>query len=453
MKNVDERNLVADDLVPVRTASDQAAETEHRARVVDPLDVQTRQHLHEYLGQSITEEYKFKNELGGVSQRTTFVKSYIVEVHPKGSIADSTFWSQAFIQVLPRQDESLLLLIDRKNVAYFADLSDSRFIVLHSIGKTDTTDNTLTRLTQGGTEGFDRAWMPSDFLYGSRRGPLRGFKFGHLAAVSGINGVVFADDEVELFVHDDGVDDTKYGIETAEDSAVLDVHDDSTYFARHEQGDAVSRLTVSNTVTADHDFHLIRGADVFEGRQALDSIQFVTADDQDFRLNANTYSTGKIVGSGTSLGLHLLVVESIRSAYGRTIRSIEDDFAMGWTSSSGGLVRHGEPLIVTFPEGLITDLSSFVRSLFSPSLPFRLFGVFHRETDERVDIEAIDLHTNDPLSLEVTKSWMRVYLPKGSCGNIVARLYTNLQHSAHSDIGLVSGDGIVLLSESDAKDG
>ena len=49
-------------------------------------------------------------------------------------------------------------------------------------------------------------------------------------------------------------------------------------------------------------------------------------------------------------------------------------------------------------------------------------------------VVAVDLHTGDPIDLEVTPSTIRIYLPKGSCGNTVLRIYVNLQHYFDSAI-------------------
>jgi hypothetical protein len=40
----------------------------------------------------------------------------------------------------------------------------------------------------------------------------------------------------------------------------------------------------------------------------------------------------------------------------------------------------------------------------------------------------VDLHTGDALDLELTPFFVRVYLTSSSCGNVLARLLTNLQH-------------------------
>jgi hypothetical protein len=36
---------------------------------------------------------------------------------------------------------------------------------------------------------------------------------------------------------------------------------------------------------------------------------------------------------------------------------------------------------------------------------------------------------------------IRLYLPQGTCGNTMTRLYTNLQHYYDSQVTLISGSG------------
>jgi hypothetical protein len=102
----------------------------------------------------------------------------------------------------------------------------------------------------------------------------------------------------------------------------------------------------------------------------------------------------------------------------------------------------GEPLVITFPKSLvITDLYRLAESIFRPTRPYRLLGILHNASERRVDVEAIDLHSGDSFAVEMTKEWMRLYLPIGTCGNVVARLYTNLQRSMNSDLMLSNGAG------------
>jgi hypothetical protein len=49
------------------------------------------------------------------------------------------------------------------------------------------------------------------------------------------------------------------------------------------------------------------------------------------------------------------------------------------------------------------------------------------------------------ITFEITPEFMRVYLPDGSCGNTIIRLYTNLQHYYDSLVVLAAGGGEPLL--------
>lgn len=407
------------------------------ASSIAPEDVQDYQQLGYFLNQSMTDQYREFEIQGRVTQGTTYVKSYIVELHQNGRPDPTAPWKPLFKKVLTRRDESLLLLQDRQGTYFFADLSNPRFPVLHSIGKTEHTDPTIERLTQGTIEGFDRAWLPTDFLFGSRLGVLRGFKFGHKSALTGLS----TDDQTTIEPID---------FQNADDEN--DQFDEDRQSSAPEARDVLtSRLTVSNTLRAEQDYYRIKRARVFEGRQALDAVQFMTADDQLNRLTTELYSSGKVVGNGTSVGLHLLAVNEVRSSYSRAITRIEDDYSLGWVRAGDAFVYGGEPVVFLFPDGMINDLPSFVSSLFSSIRPFRLFGIPHSETNRRIDVEGIDLHTNDLISFEITHDWMRAYLPKGACGNIIARLYANLQHAGNSEIQLVSGSGEKLFTEADAR--
>jgi hypothetical protein len=120
-----------------------------------------------------------------VTQTSTYIKSYIVEVDraTNQSIDD---WREVFPTLLPRKDAHLLLGFNAEGLAFFIDTSDARFCVVHSIARTSDTDRTIDRIVASAAGGFDHAWMPTQFLLGTRRGQLRGFKFSHQFAVDGV---------------------------------------------------------------------------------------------------------------------------------------------------------------------------------------------------------------------------------------------------------------------------
>jgi hypothetical protein len=293
--------------------------------------------------------------------------------------------------------------------------------MVHSIGEARFSDEKIDGVTDSRVSGFDRAWMPASFLRRSYNGVMTGFKYSFR--------------------------DEARGFERSEPRASL--ADQAADNASRPRQFSSFRLEVSGQWRADRDLDEMGRAPILVGRKALEQIEFREADEDGGDINLAVYSFGKMIGHGTSLNLHLSNSAGISKKYGSVIRSVENEHSLGWDRTAGGsLVHRGAPFIVRFPESfVVTDLQELAGSIFRATKPFRLFGLYSESSERRVDIEAIDLHTGDPLSVELTKEWMRVFLPRGSCGNVLARLYTNLQHAVHSDLRVVSGSGIDVFGD------
>jgi hypothetical protein len=365
----------------------------------DPRAVQTRDDLARYLSASLPGDYTTVVGETEIRNVATHVKSYLVETHPDGVLSSESRLATVFDEVSQLSDRNLYRLVDDSQL-FFLDTGHPRFQVLHSRAVTKKTDTTFLKLTERDVAGYDHAWLPAAFLRRCQRDQLTGFKFRYATGVSGV---------------------TIRGISLDTGEIV-----DEPLRARNFS------MTVSEDAYAEREYDNLVRAHAFEGRKALEQIQFRAANADvagDFILNS-VYASGKLVGKGTSTAGHLLTVALVLDAYERIIQQIETDYALGWVPANGGLVHRGEPFTFWFPpDAEIVDLAEFAGSLFSAKRPFRLFGLPHNVTDRRLDVEAIDLHTGDPLSFEISREWMRVYLPRGSCGNIIARLYSNLQHA------------------------
>jgi hypothetical protein len=57
----------------------------------------------------------------------------------------------------------------------------------------------------------------------------------------------------------------------------------------------------------------------------------------------------------------------------------------------------------------------------------KTWGLVNSVRDDFVQIEGVDLHSGSRLTMDVTTSYLRIYLGPNSCGNTVARLLRNLQ--------------------------
>lgn len=412
-----------------------------RSAAMSHEEVNDRRSLLRYLSQSLRPEVKVIGE-DEFRQSSTFVKSYLVEFNDDRQKGYARSWGATFPTIKRTQDPSLLLALDSQRRPFFVDIKDQRFVVLHTIERTVDTDQSLKDLADGHTPGYDRAWLPSSFLLDCHLGDLRGFKFSHEPLANGVslpsNDYSRKAPTIELPEEISQLEDNEVAQEP--EPAVVEKKLDRF-------GNRRSVMAVRDSATAMDDYSTIRLSEVFANRQSLDWIQYRAFTARGDSILHGLYSNGKVVASGTSIALHLVAMDRLRSAYGSVIRSIEDQYAIGWNVTSQGAQLSGEPLVIKFSERLnITDLELLARSIFRAARPFRLFGFPHRVSERRLDVEAIDLHTRDEFSVELTPAWMRIYLPKGSCGNVVARLYTNLLHTLDSDTTLVDGSGSLLFN-------
>ena len=138
-------------------------------------------------------------------------------------------------------------------------------------------------------------------------------------------------------------------------------------------------------------------------------------------------------------------MSTILRGYSDKLSHFERAFALGFTPNPGGGGRFtGEPLGITFSKP-ISDMTVFLDRVFSGTVPFRLSGVPVKISDAMYRVTAVDLHVSQVLTFEVAPEFMRVYLPQGTCGNTLSRLYTNLQHYYDSLVTFSTGDGEQLF--------
>jgi hypothetical protein len=169
----------------------------------------------------------------------------------------------------------------------------------------------------------------------------------------------------------------------------------------------------------------------------------VALDDPDFgSVHEAVDRMGRFAVSGNSLEFHLQFIQTVVARY-RHLVTLCEEKAIGWKpfdlthADTGGRVE-GAPIVLKFSR-TIPDLEQFTDALFSSREPFRLWGV-PRVRDGIAEVEAVDLHVGQRLSIDVGEQWMRVYLGQDSCGNSVARLASNLQHRFDSALTFTDPD-------------
>lgn len=138
------------------------------------------------------------------------------------------------------------------------------------------------------------------------------------------------------------------------------------------------------------------------------------------------------VKSGKSVTEHISLVDMVKSDYKKQMKLIEDN-SIGTRKIDGTMRIEGKAFDVEFKRS-IPDWDTFLNKMFDSAGPFRLWGLKEKIYDGYTRVLAVDLHTGHPLDLEMTDGLIRVYLPQGSCGNTVLRLFVNLQQYFDSTI-------------------
>ncbi len=158
------------------------------------------------------------------------------------------------------------------------------------------------------------------------------------------------------------------------------------------------------------------------------------------------YSWGKLTHRTSSFrGGHAWLREIV-GIYERATRAIEEtvwlDAEPLHTSAGGAAGLRGLPVVASFPEPLPDHVfRNFVSLTFERGEgPFRLWGEPIRLGERKVHVYGLDLHLWQPISMELTPRQFVFLLPRGTCGNTVHRLMTNLQRYVDPAVELRIGE-------------
>jgi hypothetical protein len=158
------------------------------------------------------------------------------------------------------------------------------------------------------------------------------------------------------------------------------------------------------------------------------------------------YYFGKVTNRSDSFHNHRATIKDYLSVYHSATEKIEEvawlDFEKTNVSSGGvsySLV--GAPILIKFSSELSVPMfRRFITHTFiNGKGPFRLWGDPIWLGDKRVHIYGADMHLWQELYLEITTKHFLLILPKGSCGNTVHRLITNIQRFLSPNVNAMIG--------------
>lgn len=380
--------------------------------------LRTRREMAHYLEEVMSHAYAQLEERQRLDADTSLVKTYLLEAHALRGATHGAVLRRVQANIAPEvlrakgnfrvheTDEELFFNVDFRyrdeSAVLYIDASDTRFWLVHSAGRSVFVDPLIQRLVSN-TYDFDSAWLPTQLLEKvSQMGLLRGL---------GLDYDRRPVPDVDFEVPSAPVQFLKMQLWGNRAEDVLGV---------------------------------LRAREAFPGSTTLSKVKvkhWLDRDDGTLFSVSDIKYDGKVTGRGTSFQSYMTLISSLYSQYAQTIQRHEDQFGIRHeVGLDGRLAVTGEPLNIFFREP-IPDMEVFCRRVFSGSHPFRISGLPVRTGRQQFRVAGIDLHVGKCLNFELCPEYMRVYLPAGSCGNSLARLYTNLQHHYQSLVEARDGSG------------
>jgi hypothetical protein len=368
--------------------------------------VTSRRELKESLQAWTSDSYEEVKEEQRLEEGQTYLKSYLVE-------SDREDFSQNFvdqedlnIQVQPTQDEGFLHLKARgfssEGVTdLYLDVLDDRFWVIHSVGPRDATDTIVDKLIFPRFTKLDYPWLPNKMLEDIGRQP----------------GGIFR--RFSLKFQDEF---------SKENGEMPDVGGLSMQLWGETAWKVLKTLRDNNELRQSTPLSTVGIKKELDDETVIDDITY--------------YS--KFTARGDSVDGHFQQVQNLKNTYSELLHRIEDDHSIKHGSKGSGGTVSGSPLLLVFNRE-IEELEEFMDALFSSKKPFRLWGVRNQLEKDYYRVSAVDLHTGDKLNLEICPEWARIYLPENSCGNVILRMYTNIQHYFDSQAELEEENGGTII--------
>ncbi len=278
---------------------------------------------------------------------------------------------------------------------FYLDAADPRFLLLYTNGVAKITDGLFRRLVDSQTNRFDRIWLPRQTQ----------------DEISHYSGNVFTGFSLQF----------------------------EDLFTPHNTRDLpIGELTMGvSGASSSRAFDAINKDESLKRSVCYSKIRLERGNGRFYVEDEIKYNGRIITKNGQSIDDHVSLVEIVRKKYRILIENIERN-SLGTKDVEGRTLVEGQAFELELNRE-IPDLDRFAERLLNSDKPFRLWGMVNNISGDMRQIIGVDLHTGDPINLEIMSSLIRVYIPRGGCGNTVLRLWVNLQHSFDSEIKL-NGD-------------
>lgn len=145
------------------------------------------------------------------------------------------------------------------------------------------------------------------------------------------------------------------------------------------------------------------------------------------------YFDGRVTNRSDSFTDHRQQVAFVLGLYGRSTSAAEKALWMSLEQATDAVTEtyrlHGAPLVLQFRQPLPGGVfRRWIEAVFGRrNNRFRLWGHPIWLSASQVHVYGVDRHLWQPVYLDLTTSYIVAILPKGTCGNTVHRLVTNVQ--------------------------
>jgi hypothetical protein len=367
-----------------------------------PRTIESRIDLFEFLQSQMQTAYRELSDQQRLESESTLIKSYIFEVDLPGKLSDTHDKLEAFVKNLVRLADERVTVHPKKEEGFFeirykaheTDLlvyldagTNSRFWECFSVSRSAQLDTWFHKIAMRKPE-FDFVWLWPAFLKQiQRRGAPRGFGLDY-------DRRRFADTGAEETT-------TYLKMQMWGGSETDELYETLSRDRRFASKIVLSKVRMKESPN-----------DADNGEFAIQDVKF----------------TGKFTTRGSSFETHRRTLNFVREEYAKKVTDIEQRYRLRWKAGQKGAVQMEGYAIHFVPDAFEIPVAQFCASLFSGSMPFRLLGFVEFLSDKSAVVDAVDMHTGGKLSFEIYPDVVTLYLPDGTCGNTVLRLFTNIQH-------------------------
>ncbi|MFP9062312.1 hypothetical protein ACLI4R_17550 [Natrialbaceae archaeon A-chndr2] len=320
----------------------------------------------------------------------TMLKTYVIESNvPAQELSNRVNLNES--REVDFDLDELIINHNGDKYRFFLDYENPRFWTLFTLEESDDAQNVVDSMVSGVRNGLDFPWIPVE----QQRSLIDLGEFRNI-------GVNYQADKV-------------FSPEYIEDRLAF--------------GDLSVRSSGRGTRAL---FNILDEQEELSSFLSLSSIGIKRDVGGSFVIERITDKARFTTSGGDSIQLHLDTVDEVKNRYSELLNRIEENHRISYQSVEHGTRINGQPLVIEL-ENEIEDVAEFIDGIVTATNPLRLWGAKTKLDDQYYKVKGVDLHNNDKYTMEISPTWIRLYLDEDACGNTALRIYSNLQR--HYDSG------------------